>query len=82
MIRNYMRSSANRARQDSKAALYHQVFSSPNGQEVLRDLEQTFGIALKKSEDGRVDPHATLAAVGARSVIDHINFWRNRNVVD
>lgn len=68
-------------RKNRKINAYYEVFNSPNGKVVLEDLEQTFASTLKKC-NGVVDPHATIAAVGSRAVIDHINLMRNQHELD
>ena len=55
-----------------KSKLYHTLFSSPNGKKVLADLEKQFGGTTLKKVDKVIDPHASIAAAGAREVILYI----------
>ena len=60
-----------------KARLFESVFSSPDGQKVLAALEQEFGYStLKKDPNGRIDPHASIAAAGSREVLVYIHNLR------
>jgi hypothetical protein len=65
---------------EQEAALFERVFSSPDGKKVLAILEREFnGTTLKKSKDGLIDPHASIAAAGCREVLLYIQLKRNIN---
>lgn len=66
-----------------KYRLYHEVFTSPNGQEVLKDLELIFSTTgLKKCADGTIDPTSVIAAAGQREVILYIHHMRDHYALD
>jgi hypothetical protein len=61
---------------------YEHVFSSPDGKAVLEDLERQFnGTTLKKDKDGKIDPHASIAAAGCREVLLYIDLMRKRHAI-
>ena len=65
-----------------RASAFARVFASPDGQEILKDLEFRFnGTALKK-KDGLIDPYATVAMAGCREVLLYIDHMRKQNVLD
>ena len=65
-----------------EAALFDRVFNSPDGKKVLEVLEREFnGTTLKKSKDGFVDPHASIAAAGCREVLLYIKLKRYKNAI-
>jgi hypothetical protein len=62
-------------------ALYERVFKSPDGQKVMEDLELRFNERTLKSNNGIVDPYATIFADGSRDVILHIYRMRKYNAI-
>ena len=66
----------------TEAALFERVFASPDGKKVLEILEREFnGTTLRKTKDGLIDPHASIAAAGCREVLLYIQLKRNYNAV-
>jgi hypothetical protein len=58
-----------------KLALYHRVFTSADGKEILADLDQAYPEeTLKRDKEGRTDPFASVAAAGSREPILHIKY--------
>jgi hypothetical protein len=58
-----------------KLALYHRVFASTDGKEVLEDLDAVYPeTTLRKDEGGRIDEFASIAAAGSREPIIHIKY--------
>ncbi len=51
---------------------YAHLFSNPDGEIVMADLERHFGGGLLKKNDGVVDANACIAAIGSHKVIKHI----------
>lgn len=51
------------------AGAARRVFSSPDGKAVLEAMELWEGDLIATDNEGRVDPNATLANVGAQRVI-------------
>ena len=63
-----------KAKRIKKAKAYHAVFSGPNAKVVLEDLMAQFGrTTLRKDNNGRIDPNASLAAAGCREVLLYID---------
>lgn len=56
----------------AKNRSYRDAFNTPAGKIVLDDLQSIFKSLIKKAPDGQVDANATLACVGAYSVIQLI----------
>jgi hypothetical protein len=66
-----------------RAAMYHHVFTSPDGQKVLDDLQRQFGGTTLRKHEGVIDPNASLAAAGCREVVLYIQLMMEKsNVVD
>ena len=62
---------------------YDRVFASPDGQQIMDDLEKRFnGSALRKSKEGVVDPTAMIFASGGREVLLYIQLMRIPHAVD
>jgi hypothetical protein len=58
-----------------KLALYHRVFTSADGKEILEDLDAVYPeTTLRKDEGGRIDEFASIAAAGSREPIIHIKY--------
>jgi molybdopterin converting factor small subunit len=68
-----------RARLKKRAGAFERVFSSPDGQEVLRELEDKFnGNTLRvNKENGTIDVYASIAASGCRQVLLYIQDMRS-----
>jgi hypothetical protein len=71
-----------RAKLAKRTAAYSKVFASPDGQEILKDLEFRFNGTTLKKKDGLIDPHASIAAAGCREVLLYIDQMRKQNVLD
>lgn len=61
---------------------YDRVFASPDGQAVLQDLEFHFNGTTLRKVNGKIDPHASIAAGGCREVLLHIENMRKRYAMD
>lgn len=65
---------------DRLKAMYFEVFKSPQGEEILKDLERQYNGNILKKKDGVIDPYAMAAAVGGREVVLHIKrMMENKN---
>ena len=64
------------------AGTFDRVFSSPDGQAILKDLEFRFNGTTLKKHEGLIDPHASIAAAGCREVLLYIAQMRKYNVLD
>ena len=65
----------NRELQDSLKLLnraYFNVFSTPDGELIMDDLQRHYDGTLLKKADGVVDVHASIAAIGSHKVVKHI----------
>ena len=63
-------------------ATYHRVFTSPDGQKVMDDLDRFFNGDTLITQEGRLDPNATIAAAGSRKVLLYIRQMRTDHAVD
>jgi hypothetical protein len=58
-----------------KLALYHRVFASADGKEVLEDLDAVYPeTTIRYDKQGRLDEFASVAAAGSREPIIHIKY--------
>jgi hypothetical protein len=64
------------------AGAFDRVFTSPDGQAVMADLELRFNHTTLKKHNGVIDPNASIAAAGCREVLLYIQQMRNYYVVD
>ena len=64
------------------AGTFDRVFSSPDGEAILKDLEFRFNGTTLKKHEGLIDPHASIAASGCREVLLYIAQMRKYNVLD
>jgi len=53
---------------------YRTLFLSPDAQVVMADLNLKFNRTTIRKVDGRVDPHGSMSASGAREVLLYIEF--------
>jgi hypothetical protein len=61
-----------------RAGCFERIFQSPDGKEVLDELNLKFnGNTLKAGKDGTLDPWASIQAAGARQVLLYIQDMRN-----
>ncbi len=58
---------------------YHTLFSSPDAELVMEDLEYRFNKSTLKKVDKVIDPNASLAAAGAREVLLYIQLMREHH---
>lgn len=60
-----------------RAAAFERVFASPDGQEVLAELNLKFnGNTLKATKEGLLDVNASISAAGSRQVLLYIQDMR------
>ena len=52
---------------------YHRLFTSPQAEKVLADLNEKFNGTTLKKVDGVIDPNASIAAAGCREVLLYID---------
>ena len=62
-----------RAEQAKKKAAYQRLFSSPDAEMVLYDLNEVFNKSTLKKQGGVVDSYASIAAAGSREVLLYID---------
>ena len=61
------------ARRKLKSAYYH-LFTSPEAEAVLLDLNRQFNRTTLKINAGRIDPFDSIAAAGSREVLLYIDY--------
>ena len=61
---------------------YRSLFLSPDAKLVMLDLKQKFYGTTIRKVDGKVDPHGSMSAAGAREVLIYIEFMmREKNAI-
>ena len=75
MLKSNSVAEKNKVRKEQHLALYHRLWTSPDGRAVLADLELMFPEGtLKKTKDGITDPYSSIAAAGSREPIIYIKY--------
>lgn len=55
-------------------AAYQRLFTMPEAELVMKDLERQFNYTTLKIVNGAVDVHASMAAAGSREVLLYIDY--------
>ena len=53
---------------------YYRLFTSPEAEAVLNDLNRQFNRTTLKINAGRIDPYDSIAAAGSREVLLYIDY--------
>lgn len=65
-----------------KKSVYQKLFTGPNAEAVLKDLDEQFNRDTLKTVNGLVDPNASIAAAGSRKVLLYIDdMLREENAI-
>ena len=66
-----------------KKRAYYNLLNSPDGEVILRDLDEKFNRTTLRKVNGVIDPNASIAAAGCREVLLYIDeMMRTNNAVD